>query len=63
MLWRGYLPAEYEVALSNWKPLDTNWAGYPIERSYPSVPGPIPTPPGGYPIHRIPRQLVDDTIG
>ena len=63
ILWDWYLPAEYEVTLSNWKALGTNGAEYPIGRSYRLVSGPIRTPPGGYPIHRIRRQMADDGIG
>ena len=62
ILWDGSPPAEYEVALSNWKPLDTNWAEYSIGRSYRLVSGPIHTPPGGYPIHGIRHKKVGDRI-
>ena len=59
----GFLLGEYEAPLSNWKPLDTDRLEYHIGRPYRLGSGPTPTPPGGYPIHRIRRQLDDARIG
>ena len=58
----GYLLSEYETSLSNWKPLGSNRAEYPIRRHYRLASGPIPAPPGGFPIHMVSRQLDDDRI-
>ena len=49
-------------------PIELETAGYqqggiPYSIPYRLVSGPIHTPPGGYPIHRIRRQLADDRIG
>ena len=58
----GYAPEAYESALSNRKPLGATWADRQVGRPYRLASGPIPTPPGGYPIHRIHRQMVGDRI-